>query len=518
MTVKSNNTNSPDSAVVDHAEIIPTFGPTATVNSTTSSTLTLEDFTNSFAKESATQLPHVSPAKAMRLEGNSAFRLPNFPVALEKYSEAICLFESSKTLTERMDDPEAFSFYSNRALCHIKLENYGAAVEDANQALMYRPNFTKAIYHRGCARFCLTKYQVALKDFTEVHKLARDAVAASRIRECVKLIKEKRFASAICSGRLDSPVSTTFDLNSIPVPQDYKGPVYESGNCTSAFLSSLIEYIRVPGNVLPMHYAGQLLLDIINILKKFYDLLNIFKLNGLPSETTPYLFNGDFIDRGAFSIECIMTLLTAKVIFPEHVHLARGNHETVNMNSLYGFKGEVVAKYDERMYHLFCECFRWLPLAHLINEKIFVVHGGLFSQDGVTLADIESINRNCEPADDGLMTELLWSDPQSTYGRAPSFRGVACRFGPNVTESFLQENNLSLVIRSHEVKDQGYEVEHDKKLITVFSAPNYCDCMGNKGAFIRLNGKDLQPNFVQFSAVEHPAGCAMKYVNALLQA
>jgi len=80
---------------------------------------------------------------------------------------------------------------------------------------------------------------------------------------------------------------------------------------------------------------------------------------------------------------------------------------------------------------------------------------------------------------------MLWSDPQAMKGRAPSKRGVGCAFGPDVTENFLKTNNLSMVIRSHEMKEDGYEVEHGGQLITLFSAPNYCDQMGNKGAFIR---------------------------------
>ncbi|XP_023530350.1 serine/threonine-protein phosphatase 5-like [Cucurbita pepo subsp. pepo] len=99
------------------------------------------------------------------------------------------------------------------------------------------------------------------------------------------------------------------------------------------------------------------------------------------------------------------------------------------------------------------------------------------------------------------MCEILWSDPQPNPGRGPSKRGVGLAFGADVTKRFLEENNLDLIVRSHEVKDEGYEIEHDGKLITVFSAPNYCDQMGNKGAFIRFEAPDLKPNIVTFSAV-----------------
>ncbi|WVY92566.1 hypothetical protein V8G54_031654 [Vigna mungo] len=212
------------------------------------------------------------------------------------------------------------------------------------------------------------------------------------------------------------------------------------------------------------------------------------------------------------------------------------------MNKIYGFEGEVRSKLNDTFVELFAEVFCFLPLAHVINEKVFVVHGGLFSVDGVKLSDIRSINRFCEPPEEGLMCEILWSDPQPLPGRGPSKRGVGLSFGPDVTEQFLQENNLDLVVRSHEVKDEGYEIEHDGKLITVFSAPNYCDqpfaymivsedfvdpnptswketfvVMGNKGAFIRFEAPDLKPNIVTFSAVPHPDVKPMAYANNFLR-
>lgn len=249
---------------------------------------------------------------------------------------------------------------------------------------------------------------------------------------------------------------------------------------------------------------------------QYYDLLNIWELNGMPSEVNPYLFNGDFVDRGSFSAEVILILVAWKLAYPSHLHLARGNHETRNMNKLYGFEGEVTKKYDEDLYQLFCEAFCLLPLCHVINKQVFVVHGGLFSKDDVTLDQIRKVNRECEPPDEGLMTEMLWSDPQPGRGRIPSKRGVGVAFGQDVTENFLETNGLKLIIRSHEMKEGGYEIEHSGKLVTVFSAPNYCDQMGNKGAFIRLDGKTMTPKYTAFSAVPHPPVRAMQYANPML--
>lgn len=100
--------------------------------------------------------------------------------------------------------------------------------------------------------------------------------------------------------------------------------------------------------------------------------------------------------------------------------MARGNHESKMMNKMYGFEGEMKKKYSEMAYDLYTEVFCVLPLAHVIENKVIVVHGGLFSKDGVTLEDIKKVDRNREPPEDGLMSELLWSDPQPTPGRGPS--------------------------------------------------------------------------------------------------
>ncbi|KAG1233282.1 hypothetical protein G6F68_019061 [Rhizopus microsporus] len=143
------------------------------------------------------------------------------------------------------------------------------------------------------------------------------------------------------------------------------------------------------------------------------------------------------------------------------------------MNKVYGFEGEVKAKFSDMMFKLFSETFNALPLAHVIENKIFVTHGGLLSRDDVTLDEIRKIDRLGQPGSEGLMCELLWSDPQPEMGRGTSKRGVGIQFGPDVTRNFLETNGLDMIIRSHEVKEEGYVIEHDGKCVTVFSAPNY---------------------------------------------
>ena len=183
-----------------------------------------------------------------------------------------------------------------------------------------------------------------------------------------------------------------------------------------------------------------------------------------------------------------------------------------------------------RIFKLFSESFSALPLATLIGEKYFVLHGGLFSDDNVTLDDIRKLDRHRQrqPGQSGLMMEMLWADPQPEPGRGPSKRGVGMMFGPDVTKRFCEKNGLEAVIRSHEVRMPGYEEEHGGKCITgnvfdsdcmlpdtrglthllVFSAPNYCDNSTNKGAYINI-GSDYKLKFHQFDAVPHPPGQPM---------
>ena len=156
--------------------------------------------------------------------------------------------------------------------------------------------------------------------------------------------------------------------------------------------------------------------DVINICGdihgQFFDLAKIFDLFGSPGPENQYLFNGDYVDRGPWSVEVIFLLLSQKLLHPEHFFLVRGNHETEEINRLYGFQSEVLDKYDSKMFSLIQEVFNWLPVAHCVNGSVLVMHGGLFCRDGVTLDDIRAIERGKQPERESLMCDLLWSDPQ----------------------------------------------------------------------------------------------------------
>ena len=114
---------------------------------------------------------------------------------------------------------------------------------------------------------------------------------------------------------------------------------------------------------------------------------------------------------------------------------------------------QVKHKYDQTVMTLFAEVFCWLPLAATLNGGVFITHGGLPAEDSCSLDDVAAVKRGREPPDSGIMSDLMWSDPQPFVGRSPSKRGVGMAFGPDVTRAFLEGNGLRLLVRSHEVKE-----------------------------------------------------------------
>ncbi|XP_039181065.1 serine/threonine-protein phosphatase 5 [Crotalus tigris] len=468
-------------------------------------------------------------AEALKTQANDYFKAKDYENAVKYYSQAIEL------------NPTNAIYYANRSLAYLRTECYGYALADATKSIDLDKKYIKGYYRRATSNMALGKFKAALRDYeTVVQVKPNDKDAKMKYQECHKIVKQKAFERAIASDEHKRSVVDSLDIENMTIEDEYSGPKLENGKVTLEFMKELMQWYK-DQKKLHRKCAYQILVQVKEVLSKlptlvettlketekitvcgdthgqYYDLLNIFELNGLPSEYNPYLFNGDFVDRGSFSVEVILTLFGFKLLYPDHFHLLRGNHETDNMNQIYGFEGEVKAKYTAQMFELFSEVFEWLPLVHCINGKVLIMHGGLFSEDGIMLDDIRKIERNRQPPDSGPMCDLLWSDPQPQNGRSVSKRGVSCQFGPDVTKSFLESNHLDYIIRSHEVKAEGYEVAHEGKCVTVFSAPNYCDQMGNKGAYIHLQGSDLRPEFHQFTAVPHPNIKPMVYANSLLQ-
>ena len=219
---------------------------------------------------------------------------------------------------------------------------------------------------------------------------------------------------------------------------------------------------------------------------QYFDLLRLFEYGGFPPDSN-YLFLGDYVDRGKQSLETICLLLAYKIKYPENFFLLRGNHECASINRIYGFYDECKRRYSIKLWKTFTDCFNCLPVAAVVDEKILCMHGGL-SPDLQQLSQIQRIMRPTDVPDQGLLCDLLWSDPdKDVQGWGENDRGVSYTFGADVVAKFLDKHDLDLVCRAHQVVEDGYEFFAKRQLVTVFSAPNYCGEFDNAGAMMSVD-------------------------------
>ncbi|XP_059430297.1 serine/threonine-protein phosphatase 7 isoform X2 [Corylus avellana] len=296
---------------------------------------------------------------------------------------------------------------------------------------------------------------------------------------------------------------------------------------------------------------------------QYHDLLFLLQDAGFPSENRFFVFNGDYVDRGAWGLETFLLLLAWKIFMPHRVFLLRGNHESKYCTSVYGFEKEVLTKYGDKGKHVYRKClgcFEGLPLASIIAGRVYTAHGGLFRSIPVTpskrskgkknrrisfnsdpksftLGSLDELSRArrsvLDPPWEGLNLipgDVLWSDPSMTPGLSPNKeRGIGLLWGPDCTEEFLKNFNLKLIIRSHEGPDarekrpgfggmeEGYTIDHvveSGKLITLFSAPDYPQFQAteerykNKGAYIVLEPPNFDnPKFHSFEGIAPRPQC-----------
>jgi len=203
---------------------------------------------------------------------------------------------------------------------------------------------------------------------------------------------------------------------------------------------------------------------------QYHDLLRLFEHCGFPPDSN-YLFLGDYVDRGKNGLECICMLLAYKVKYPENFFLLRGNHECASINRIYGFYDECKRRYNIKMWKKFQDVFNVLPFAAVVDEKIFCIHAGL-SPDLNNPDQIKRIMRPTDVPDAGLLCDLLWSDPEADIaGWAENDRGVSYTFGADVVSKFLVKHDYDLIVRAHQVVEDGYEFFADRQLVTISLLP-----------------------------------------------
>ena len=220
---------------------------------------------------------------------------------------------------------------------------------------------------------------------------------------------------------------------------------------------------------------------------QFHDLLELFKVGGYAPDTN-YLFMGDYVNRGTFSVESVSLLLALKLKYPNRIFLLRGNHESRQTSQMYGFYDECFKKYGNspNIYNTFMDLFDFLPLCALIENKILCLHGGL-SPNIQTIEEINQLDRMQELPHDGPMSDLLWSDPEEREGWGQSPRGAGFVFGGDISRKFNFTNNLNMICRAHQLQQNGYQWSHENNVLTIFSAPNYCYRCGNLAAIMEID-------------------------------
>jgi len=229
---------------------------------------------------------------------------------------------------------------------------------------------------------------------------------------------------------------------------------------------------------------------------QFYDLMELFRIGGMPPDTN-YLFMGDYVDRGYHSVETVQLLVALKVRYPERVTILRGNHESRQITQVYGFYDECLRNYgNANVWKMFTDLFDYFPLTALIEKQIFCLHGGL-SPSIDSLNHIMDLDRVQEVPHEGPMCDLLWSDPDDRCGWGISPRGAGYTFGQDISEQFNHNNGLTLIARAHQLVMDGYNWCHEKNVVTIFSAPNYCYRCGNQAAIMEID-EHLEYTFLQF--------------------
>ncbi|KAL7077631.1 hypothetical protein ACQ4LE_003133 [Meloidogyne hapla] len=241
---------------------------------------------------------------------------------------------------------------------------------------------------------------------------------------------------------------------------------------------------------------------------QYTDLLRIFDTLGYPPATN-YLFLGDYVDRGSHNLETIALLFCYKIKYPRNFYLLRGNHETSITNAVYGFQQEIARRYgDPRkdlngMWGMFNIVFSQMPIAGLIGGRILCMHGGL-SPNLTSLDQLRQIPRGWydPPNNQGLTMDLLWADPEPRIkGWQISPRGCSYLFGDDIILQLTALLDIDMVVRAHQVVQDGYEINGTQKLVTVFSAPNYAGQFDNAGA-VMLVEPSLRCMFFQFPPVK----------------
>lgn len=450
--------------------------------------------------------------KEERLKGNEYFKQQNFVMALELYKK---LIEEGEVQLQGLEDfekqddlkRELSLLYFNISVTFYRL-NY------LNKALI---NIEKAIELDKNEKFLAKKAFYKLKDgnYKEAQIIFNNLENKKALNELPLMFNDLRHETiekefAFLDWGDFQPFDFEFDEENIKfnidfiekVSKEFKEKKILPAKMVYCILRELYAVYSNQDNVIFLDCDEEVIIfgDTHGQYFNTLSIINKIKL----STVGLVIFNGDLVDRGFNSFENFIFVALLKIVFPNKIFINRGNHEFYELNVTMGFYLELCYKYKEnamKVFPAFSHVFSVLPIATIINRNTFIVHGGLPGEE-ISITDILKLNRKItNSTTNTILNGLLWSDPSEIDGCSPSRRGVGVYFGENILNRFLEKNNLSLFIRSHEFVEKGYKLNHNNKTITIFSSPNYCNAI-SKGAYIKLN-KNFDGKFENLEIIDY---------------
>ena len=265
-------------------------------------------------------------------------------------------------------------------------------------------------------------------------------------------------------------------------------------------LDAYEEIVRFEPNILQISIPICLVADMHSQL---FDMIKIIETAEKEQNIHRFLFLGDYVDRGDYPVETFLYLCCRKLLDPDNFFMIRGNHETTSVNDIYGLKECCMSVYySNTLFIRMNEVFQSIPIAAVVNKKIFCVHAGI-SMTHTTLEEISMIDRFCEIPYKGPLAELTWSDPDE-YSQTwqESSRGAGYVFGKPQVEDFFRKNKLEKIVRAHEVQPEGYKWFFGKKLLSLWSAAKYSECPDSKATFAVINSADNEIKLFPIEASE----------------
>lgn len=411
-----------------------------------------------------------------RQEANGLFREHKINEALEIYKASLADATRSVVPDSRDDllEEQLSLLTYNIAAVYYRKKNFPKSLAFGLESLRYRKN--DKILQKLCSIYLrlgkIREYKETYEQMDYKPPGGEVALLLSRMK-LVHGVLEKYLQDGLTLERLHG---LSKDIsNGMIVPPCVLEGILQQGEAILLGCENIV-HVESDGEVLIFGDTHGQYFDVVSVLNKVFDGDRVV------------VFNGDYVDRGAHSVENFVLLLSLKILFPDRIHLTRGNHELSDLNKVYGFHDEVKRKYpfsNDSVYQRFQSVFRALPISIVVNERVFITHGGLPGTP-VKLDDLQRIYRMTDSHRDEVLRGFLWSDPEEISGTEESKRRAGVVFGSDVTSAFLESNGLDLLVRSHQAVEEGYKTHHGGRTVTVFSAPNYEGVEG-PGSYLVLN-------------------------------